>query len=583
MANGAIQHLIVLMLENRSFDHMLGYLDHPDAAYPRLTGVESNPQAFGPNVRVSATADYVLGAGPSHRHEEVIRQLFVDPATGATSPVPINQSFIASFEDTAFRATGQASHGPEIMRCFDPARVPILAKLAKNFVVCTQWFSSVPGETWPNRNFAHAATSHGTYNNETKPYLDKTIFEQLSQAKRSWAIYHDGPGHTWAFPRLWNLPWRHHFKSMGDLFGAIATDQLDDYSFIEPNHGLILNRLFKTSNNQHPENNLRSGRDFLAGEALVDQVYGALLAAPEVFAKTLLVITYDEHGGFFDREPARRVTPPDGLVGKDGFAFDWSGVRVPTVLVSPLVPRGHIDPTFYEHSSIPATVRDLFAPGAGRLTARDEHAASFAGIASLPSPRTDLPPDPLDHETQAAEDLEGSEHRKTLDEFQDSLVVVAEETFRALEAEAQGHRRAPEMSWWGSRAEEIKGRFRSDREFFTYMEHISRHFRSQVDPSVRELRLPDGSVETSPSPERIKAVFAEVVRSRDATRRARLRGSAGVVFTVHGHDLATRTHLASGRKLEMLTEALHPDPELDAAQLAETAEATLREAAERGR
>jgi phospholipase C len=307
----------------------------------------------------------------------------------------------------------------EIMRCFPESEVPVLGFLAKQFAVLVNWHAAVPGETWPNRQFAHAATSHGTANIEVGYYEDVTIFERLGDAGQRWEIYHDGVAQVWAYPKLW-LTGVDHFHDMDQLFRDIDRGTLPAYAFVEPNHGYGRGE----GNSQHPGNNTTRGDSFTAGEALMARIYNALVANPELFAQTLFLITYDEHGGFFDHVPPRPVTAPDGIVdAKTGFDFSLSGVRVPAVAISPLIPAGTVDRTFYEHSTIPATVRRQFAPGAEPLTRRDAAAADLLDhLPLLPAARTDLAAIERPELLAAAPEVATE---RALNDFQASLVELA--------------------------------------------------------------------------------------------------------------------------------------------------------------
>jgi phospholipase C len=291
--------------------------------------------------------------------------------------------------------------------------------------VCSRWFCSVPGETWPNRNFAHAATSDGQTEIEVRPYTNQTIFELLEDHGADWRIYYDDTPQAWAFPALWDTPERHaKWFPLGSFAAHVAAGDLTAYTFIEPNHRPPLHTLDHApligapdeSNSQHPENNLvsndaydaftlRGESDFTRAERLVAAIYEALRSRPEVFGKTLLLITYDEHGGLYDHVP-----PPTGVPGPGGpvsgvgrvqrallyhkaaaFDFTMLGPRVPAVIVSPWVRAGTVDARTHDHASIPATLRALFAPGARPLTERDQWSAPFHELATLPEARTDLP------------------------------------------------------------------------------------------------------------------------------------------------------------------------------------------------
>ncbi len=433
-AQNRIDHVVVLMLENRSFDHMLGYLDHTSTTYPRL---QENDQRFsnadtatggGAIHHPTSQGRRVLPFDPYHSHTEVLKQTAgqAGPYTGFAA------SYLAKARSTGYTKTvvtnqhGSYQLGGLVMACQPPSNLPALATLAREFAVCTAWHSSVPGETWPNRNFVHAATSDGSVNNELGVYTDKTIFELLEKdrmpsiaaARRPWRIYHDGPAQVMAFRKLWGRGSKGDWASIGSFAAHAARGDLASYSFIEPNQNTpVANTVFPHSSSQHPGNNTvdpelylappaDADDDFAAGDDLVAQIYEALRANPAVFVRTILVVTYDEHGGLWDREPLPPGVPPAdrrngwlrSIIGNlirrrsPKFAFDRLGVRVPAVVVSPWIEPGTIDATRRDHTAIPRTVRDLFAPDAPTLTKRDASVAPFWDLVTTRStPRTTLP------------------------------------------------------------------------------------------------------------------------------------------------------------------------------------------------
>jgi phospholipase C len=171
-----IQHLIVLMLENRSFDHLLGYMEYPaDVPFEGLHGRENswpNPLPDGGSALPGKEAPYEIGAGPGHSHQAVLAQLLGSNA--GERPYRITcAGYAADYE------TNNPGQGVLALQCFTPERLPVLASLAKAYAVCEHWFCSVPGATWPNRNFAHAATSAGEVDIHLKAYKDRTILVDL--------------------------------------------------------------------------------------------------------------------------------------------------------------------------------------------------------------------------------------------------------------------------------------------------------------------------------------------------------------------------------------------------------------------
>jgi phospholipase C len=439
-----IDHVVVLCLENRSFDHMLGFLEHPAEDFDGLLrGGPFDNAAWdgGSRERATPRAKRVLPFGPDHSHDAVMQQLAMEGR--GIDRHATNDGFVVSYErkarglapvelggilgpvvgwwqkrKRAGMPTG-AGRGPLVMLCQPPEQVPVLSRLALDFAVCDRWFCSVPGETWPNRNFLHAATSDGETDIEIRFYADRTIFEVLEANDATWRIYHDDTPQVWAFRALWDTAKRHQNWYPFDRFAEhVAQGDLPNYSFIEPNHRppLLIGGDPGVSDSQHPENNLvcndaydafdaASDTDFARGESLIAAIYEALRANPELFARTMLLITYDEHGGLYDHRP-----PPSGIPAPGDsrgpisrilheiwhrkvhrFGFTTLGPRVPAVIVSPLIDSGTVDHRERDHASVPATLRALFAPDAKPLTRRDAWAPPFHDLARRQSPRTDLP------------------------------------------------------------------------------------------------------------------------------------------------------------------------------------------------
>jgi phospholipase C len=236
----------------------------------------------------------------------------------------------------------------EIMVMFTPETLPVLSGLAKGFAVSDRWFSSVPTETLPNRAFAVAATSQGHMDDKTKTFTSPSIFGLLSNNGTSWAVYgYNSPPLTrQLFSDITDAE-ETHFGLFTDFEAAAAQGALAAFSFLEPSWE-------STGNSQHPN------YDVSLGEQLIHDVYYALRNGP-AWASTLLVITYDEHGGCYDHvPPPSGAVPPDASKGEYGFDFTRFGVRVPTVLVSPLVQPGTVfraaGPTPFDHTSVLRTV-----------------------------------------------------------------------------------------------------------------------------------------------------------------------------------------------------------------------------------
>jgi phospholipase C len=396
-----IEHIVVLMLENRSFDHMLGFL-YTDAGnkspsgqpFEGLTGNESNPDSNGKPVtvfQIKATdqnAYFMPGADPGEGYAATNSELF-QSTNAPTPPVATNQGFVTDFAYTLgwqSKSKGWSilpgTVPQNIMGCFTPEMLPVLSGLAGGYAVCDYWYSSAPTETLPNRAFANAATSQGHMNDNTKSFTVPSIFGLMSDHGVDWVIYgYDSPPMT----RL-NFPdttaaAASHFGLFKDFQAAAAAGTLPSYSFLEPDWGT-------TGNSQHPN------YDVALGEQLIHDVYYALLNG-KGWNQTLLVVTYDEHGGLYDHvPPPRGATPPDNTPGEYGFDFKRFGVRVPAVLVSPLIEAGTVFRVAegsmpLDHTSILKTIEKRWSLPA--LTARDGAAPDFGDVLTLSTPRTDDP------------------------------------------------------------------------------------------------------------------------------------------------------------------------------------------------
>jgi phospholipase C len=380
-----IRHIVVLMFENQSFDRLLGYLrlDDPTQHLDGVTGAESNP--FAPPadrtpisvMKVSAPAAYVTDPSPGHDFEDVNQQLFGErgPRDGVRAD---NAGFVLNYSRQVGRDGRRlGDRGREIMQCLDPALLPVLTTLARTFVVCDRWFSSVPGPTWPNRFFVHAGTANGLLvTPETgaelasdfwgSPYDMRSIFENLMERGLSWTVYFDDYAQAFALRRL--HPYVDRFQRFEQFARDVEHGTLPAYAFIEP-------RSFSApgypANDQHPPHHL------LEGEKLLADVYDTLRADDALWRRSLLVVLYDEHGGFYDHVPPPPAVPPDGRrAAPSGFGFDRLGVRVPALLVSPWVGEGRVDHTTYDHTSLLATVKRMFGLPQF-LTARDAAASTF--------------------------------------------------------------------------------------------------------------------------------------------------------------------------------------------------------------
>ena len=409
-AEPRIKHVFVLMLENRSFDHMFGFSG--------ITGVDpaGNPTVFNagfdPNttgninpvtmahVNVDSPADFQLkdiDHDPGHEFEHTLVSLCGGGATYTPAPggypAITNSGFIQNYLDNG-------SPTPErIMLCYDSRQLPVLNALAREFAVCDQWFSSLPGPTWPNRFFLLAATSGGLDGSPGKldvvtstavegyRFENGNVFDLLDANCIPWRIF-EGDDFPVSFAmKGMNLnALQGRFSDFDEFASAVNKATFGEkFVFIEPkygSHSLISPGPGELTcgNSMHPLD------DVTRGERLIKDV-----TRPSATHRTgagLLLITSDEHGGFYDHVAPGPAVPPGDLQTtgyvQHGFKFDQLGVRVPALVISPYTRRGVIDHTVYDHTSMLATVEKLF--GMGSLTNRDQAAGCSSSVAVGCSP-----------------------------------------------------------------------------------------------------------------------------------------------------------------------------------------------------
>jgi phospholipase C len=385
-----LRHLVVLMMENRSFDHMLGALKAVDPRIDGLTGNEGNLDTKGNVVKVQPLADYQgqLDPDPDHDFDAVDQQIF----DGGTTPTM--QGFIKNY----FLQRKDVAHSQKIMYYFQPNKVPVLTTLAREFAVFNRWFSSIPGPTLCNRAFAHYGTSFG-HVDMSLFYVNakfKSVYQRLIDANHTSKLYYFDQVSS-------SLEVINLLKDQPKLFGTYdqflddcRRGTLPEYSFVEPNYsdhdgpdGAVI------ASDQHPDHHVAEGERFIAS------IYMAIRANPALWSSTALLVTYDEHGGIYDHVPPPSCMP-DGFVAqpkdtKTGqpFHFDRLGVRVPAILVSPYVAKGTVvdDGRVFEHASIPATAMKWLLPSFDNTqrSPREAAAPTFLDLLTLDTMRTDTP------------------------------------------------------------------------------------------------------------------------------------------------------------------------------------------------
>lgn len=426
-------HVVSVMFENRSFDNLLGRLYEPGevASFEGVTGKDlGNPiPRWAEHGADRQVVPYGVAAGmdtpnpdPGEEFTHVNTQLFgvIDPpgnrftlsdqmtapfnVPAGPHPVPTMDGFVTDYISAFTAETGRQPRYEEyaqIMTGYTPRQVPVISAIARGFATFDHWYCDVPSQTFTNRSFYHAATASGLVVNA--PYDSfplhndaETIFERLEAAGLSWRVYVDprmpasvtGAIHA---PRL-QRHFATHFSTLSDFFDDAGRGTLPAYSFIEP-------CLLHAHNDYHPAYNaLFPGlsadppSSILGGEELLARVYSAVRSSQAAgrsnFANTLLLVSFDEHGGTYDHVVPPRADPPcpAAPAGQMGFRFDRAGIRIPTLAVSAYIDPQTVITSGYRNTSLIATLRARWNLGPP-LTARDATAPDVAPVLARSTPR----------------------------------------------------------------------------------------------------------------------------------------------------------------------------------------------------
>jgi phospholipase C len=271
-----------------------------------------------------------------------------------------NDGFVREHHDSLVDDGFPESSADEVMGYHDRSHIPFLYSLADQFVVCDQWFCSVLGPTWPNRMYMHSAQSNGRINNNfpedlTVGFTWPTIYDRLNDAGIEWRSYYGDLSLLLLWPRLSQQA--NAIVPFVQFLDEARSGRLPPVCQIEPTY------FGAAANDDHPPH------DFARGQALLSTILHAIAEGPQ-WQRTLVIITYDEHGGFYDHVPPPQVEDERAADG-----FGQLGVRVPSLIVSPWARSGYVSSMLHEHSSIPAFLEWLF--GLEPLTVRDAQANFF--------------------------------------------------------------------------------------------------------------------------------------------------------------------------------------------------------------
>lgn len=416
----SIKHIVVLMFENRSFDHLFGGFPGvngillPDGTVnqyyyntPSPTEESSSPE----NPAVYPTPidlDGQTGLYHDFNHDfgdGMMPDLFGPGTTGYMAGAPIgapattypssNSGFLST---TAFNVPGYPPNGPSVMSFFKYGSLQVLHPLADAFVLCDNWFCDMPGHTLPNRAFMHCATTGdvGIDDNDGSTVTNKTIFQQVEEFGKTWKMYTPGGqvDSSWLNSYMQGNP--NANVPITQFCDDIDSGDLPFYSFL-----MCWSAAGADDTSMHPAAQLEPGENYLAA------VYNKLRGS-QLWEDTLLIVNFDENGGIYDHEMPPPATAPLGSPAPvfsefnnygttSQFDFTLHGPRIPAILISPWLRQG-IDSTQYQNTSILRFVQDMLVPPieplSVSLTMRDASSPSIAGVFEqfgLDKPRTDCP------------------------------------------------------------------------------------------------------------------------------------------------------------------------------------------------
>ncbi len=384
-------HIVVLMLENRSFDQVLGYLSReggradvdglPPVGSPQAEKIfnEYGGRSYKPQPATDTAWFGYNIPGPAHEHESVVSQMSDGMA-----------HFVSNFAKRMEGISSQEQLKQRLQRIMDyypPSMLPTYAAMARNFAICDHWFCSHVGPTWPNRFITFSgdlnrdAQGEPELNNpkfSTMTPIEKLTFFDHLKAPYTWRCYE----HGYSFIRLYT---KYTFDmtnvvSFNDpvrgFFADAKNGTLPNVSFIEPDYIDL-----PPGNDDHPPANMADGQH------LVASITKALLESRQ-WDRTLFVVTYDEHGGFYDHMVPPEAAPLLGLP-----QFKQLGPRVPAFVMSPYVPEGSVSNKIYDHTSIAATIlRRFCSPNVPSMGMRADTANDLGSLLTLKTarPRTEF-------------------------------------------------------------------------------------------------------------------------------------------------------------------------------------------------
>jgi len=393
----AIDTIVVVIMENRSFDHMLGYLSLPDYGRDEVEGLKTDgthlpltwqppyilPGPYTPFRMPSPRRPLPNKMDPPHERPNIATQL--GPQANGIYPM---KGFIQSYGD---KINVNGVNQPVVMGYFTGEDLPTTHFFAENFLICDHWFSALPAGTQPNRLMAMSGTSRIDLNRKGLIPEQQLVFKWLNDRGIRWRVYNEGiPFFSLMksqWPAIFELKFYRPFTSLAHDIKNEAGSTFPQVIFVEPRYTNAPH--VDAPHDDHAPSAVDGGQRFLM------EVYAAITANPARWKKSVLIVTYDEHGGFFDHVSPPRIptTAPAGAYP----AFESLGVRVPAFVISPFVEPRSVFHHPMDHTAILQFLGERFGNGHyspavdTRINAGLE---SISAVLSLSDARVDIPPPP---------------------------------------------------------------------------------------------------------------------------------------------------------------------------------------------
>ncbi len=363
-----IEHIVVLMMENHSFDNLLGMVPHQVRGRSSVDGLTVR------HGQATNTNPDTAGAQVPAQHADSPCQLPSKPSNAWNAS---HQSYDGGRNDGFVVACGDIS-----MRFWDHRDLPFTYSLVEHFPIGERYFGSVLAQTEPNRRFFFAGTASGTINDKPPtfriPAANGTIFDRLDAHGIEWADYFQNAPTPLYIPGT-GTGRTARFRKFDRFYGDVAAGRLPHFTLLEPNYG--------TTSEENPQ-------DVQVGEQFLARVVHALIHAP-TWKRTALLITYDEHGGYYDHVPPPNAIKPDSIPpmlgpGDMPGAYDRYGFRVPLIVVSPWARASYVSRVVQDHTSLAAFIERKWNLPA--MTFRDANADPMIDYFDFTRPAFHKPP-----------------------------------------------------------------------------------------------------------------------------------------------------------------------------------------------